>query len=223
MYRIMMVEDDEVIARSLKRHLESWDYEVFCAEDFSDVMAEFADISPQLVLMDIKLPFYNGYHWCSKIRAVSKVPMIFLSSASDNMNIVMAVNMGADDFVAKPFDLDVLTVKIQALLRRTYDFTGQGTMLEHRGAFLNLTEATLLYNGEKTELTKNELKILQVLMENKEKVVSRDSLMTRLWESDSYVDENTLSVNINRLRKKLDGMGLDGFILTKKGIGYRIG
>ena len=119
MYRIMMVEDDEVIARSLKRHLESWDYEVFCAEDFSDVMAEFADISPQLVLMDIKLPFYNGYHWCSKIRAVSKVPMIFLSSASDNMNIVMAVNMGADDFVAKPFDLDVLTVKIQALLRRT--------------------------------------------------------------------------------------------------------
>lgn len=223
MYRIMIVEDDAVIARSLKRHLESWDYEVYCVEDFSDVLAAFAEFGPQLVLMDIKLPFYNGYHWCSKIRAVSKVPLMFLSSASDNMNIVMAVNMGADDFVAKPFDLDVLTVKIQALLRRTYDFTGQSTMLEHRGAFLNLTEATLVFGEEKAELTKNELKILQVLMENKEKVVSRDSLMTRLWESDSYVDENTLSVNINRLRKKLDAMGLEGFILTKKGIGYRIG
>lgn len=223
MYRILIVEDDEIIARSLKRHLESWDYEAACIRDFSNVMAEFTDFAPQLVLMDIKLPFYNGYHWCAEIRRISKVPVIFISSASDNMNIVMAVNMGGDDFIAKPFDLDVLTVKIQAMLRRTYDFAGQSTVLEHRGAFLNLTEATLLFGEAKAELTKNELKILQVLMENKEKVVSRDTLMTKLWESDSYVDENTLSVNINRLRKKLETIGLCDFILTKKGIGYRIG
>lgn len=223
MYRIMIVEDDEIIARSLKKHLESWDYVVSCIADFSNVMAQFTEFAPQLVLMDIKLPFYNGYHWCTEIRKVSKVPVVFLSSASDNMNIVMAVNMGGDDFIAKPFDLDVLTVKIQAMLRRTYDFTGQSAVMEHKGALLNLTEATLIYEDKKVELTKNELKILQTLMENKDKVVSRDTLMTRLWESDSYVDENTLSVNVNRLRKKLEGIGVCDFILTKKGIGYRLG
>lgn len=223
MYRIFMVEDDNIIARTVKRHLESWDYEVAVVTDFSNVLQEFLQFSPQLVLMDIKLPFYNGYHWCTEIRRVSKVPVIFLSSASDNMNIVMAVNMGGDDFIAKPFDLDVLTVKIQAMLRRSYDFMGQSTVLEHRGAMLNLTEATLTYRQEKIELTKNDLRILQVLMENKEKVVPRDTLMTKLWESDSYVDENTLSVNVNRLRKKLEAVGLEDFILTKKGIGYRIG
>ena len=223
MYRILIVEDDEMIAGSLKRHLERWDYEVIRVNDFANVMSEYASAAPQLVLMDIKLPFYNGYHWCSEIRKVSKVPIVFLSSASDNMNIVMAVNMGGDDFIAKPFDLDVLTAKIQAILRRSYDFVSQSVVLEHKGAMLNLTEATLTYGNEKLELTKNELRILQVLMENKEKVVSRDTLMTKLWESDSYVDENTLSVNVNRLRKKLESVGLDDFIQTKKGIGYRIG
>lgn len=223
MYKIFIVEDDEMIAAGLKRHLESWGYAVECAQDLGNVMPEFVRAAPQLVLMDVKLPFYNGYHWCSEIRKVSKVPVIFLSSAADNMNIVMAVNMGGDDFIAKPFDLDVLTVKIQAMLRRSYDFVSQSVVLEHRGAMLNLTEATLVYGGEKLELTKNELRILQVLMENKEKVVARDNLMTKLWESDSYVDENTLSVNVNRLRKKLEGAGLSDFIQTKKGIGYRVG
>ena len=223
MYRIFIVEDDEIIARSVKKHLESWDYEVAVVTDFSNVMTEFLQFAPQLVLMDVKLPFYNGYHWCTEIRKISKVPVIFVSSASDNMNIVMAVNMGGDDFIAKPFDLDVLTVKIQAMLRRSYDFTGQSTVLEHRGAMLNLTEATLTYQQEKIELTKNDLRILQVLMENKDKVVSRETWMRKLWESDSYVDENTLSVNVNRLRKKLEALGLEDFILTKKGIGYRIG
>ena len=223
MYRIFIVEDDESIADSLKRHLESWDYDVVCANDFSDIVSEYVNAAPSLVLMDIKLPFHNGYHWCGEIRKISKVPIIFLSSASDNMNIVMAVNMGGDDFIAKPFHLDVLTVKIQALLRRSYDFVSQSALLTHKGATLNLTEATLLYDGGKLELTKNELRILQALMENKEKVVSRDALMTKLWESDSYVDDNTLSVNVNRLRKKLEGIGLSHFIQTKKGIGYRIG
>ncbi len=223
MYRILVVEDDEIIARSIKQHLESWDYNVCCAADFADVLGTFVDFSPQLVLMDVKLPLFNGYHWCSEIRKVSKVPVIFVSSAADNMNIVLAVNMGGDDFIAKPFDLDVLAVKIQAMLRRTYDFTGQSAVAEHRGAILNLTEATLLYREEKVELTKNELRILQVLMENKQRVVTRDTLMTKLWESDSYVDENTLSVNVGRLRKKLERIGLTDYIITKKGIGYRLG
>ncbi len=222
MYKILIVEDDEIIARSVKKHLESWEYDVHCIHDFANVMAEFAEFAPQLVLMDITLPFFNGYHWCNEIRKISKVPVVFLSSAADNMNIVMAVNMGADDFIPKPFDLDVLTVKIQAMLRRSYDFAGTSTILEHKGAMLNLTEATLSYQEQRLELTKNDLRILQVLMENKEKVVSRDTLMTKLWESDSYVDENTLSVNINRLRKKLEAIGLTDYIITKKGIGYRL-
>lgn len=222
MYKIYIVEDDEIIARTIKKHLEGWDYEVRCTKDFSGIMQEFTEFEPHLVLMDVKLPFYNGYYWCSEIRKVSKVPVIFVSSAADNMNIVMAVNMGGDDFIAKPFDMDVLTVKIQAMIRRSYDFIGQSSVLEHKGAMLNLTEATLLFQNEKIELTKNELKILQILMENKDKVVSRDIIMTKLWEDDSYVDENTLSVNINRLRKKLEAIGLEEFIVTKKGIGYRV-
>lgn len=218
-----MVEDDEIIARSIREHLQAWNYDVCCVEDFSNVVAEFVRFDPQLVLMDITLPFFNGYHWCSEIRKISKVPVIFLSSAADNMNIVMAVNMGADDFIPKPFDLEVLTVKIQAMLRRSYDFAGTGSMLEYKGAILNLNETTLTYQEQKIELTKNEFRILEILMENKEKVVSRETLMTRLWESDNYVDENTLSVNVNRLRKKLEALGLEEFILTKKGIGYRLG
>lgn len=218
-----MVEDDEIIARSIREHLQAWNYDVCCVEDFSNVVAEFVRFDPQLVLMDITLPFFNGYHWCSEIRKISKVPVIFLSSAADNMNIVMAVNMGADDFIPKPFDLEVLTVKIQAMLRRSYDFAGTGSMLEHKGAILNLNETTLTYQEQKIELTKNEFRILEILMENKEKVVSRETLMTKLWESDNYVDENTLFVNVNRLRKKLEALGLEEFILTKKGIGYRLG
>lgn len=218
-----MVEDDEIIARSIREHLQAWNYDVCCVEDFSNVVAEFVRFDPQLVLMDITLPFFNGYHWCSEIRKISKVSVIFLSSAADNMNIVMAVNMGADDFIPKPFDLEVLTVKIQAMLRRSYDFAGTGSMLEHKGAILNLNETTLTYQEQKIELTKNEFRILEILMENKEKVVSRETLMTKLWESDNYVDENTLSVNVNRLRKKLEALGLEEFILTKKGIGYRLG
>lgn len=223
MYKIFMVEDDEIIARSIREHLQAWNYDVCCVEDFSNVVAEFVRFDPQLVLMDITLPFFNGYHWCSEIRKISKVPVIFLSSAADNMNIVMAVNMGEDDFIPKPFDLEVLTVKIQAMLRRSYDFAGTGSMLEHKGAILNLNETTLTYQEQKIELTKNEFRILEILMENKEKVVSRETLMTKLWESDNYVDENTLSVNVNRLRKKLEALGLEEFILTKKGIGYRLG
>ena len=217
------MEDDETIARLIKKHLEKWEYEVSTVQDFGNVLGEFAVCDPQLVLLDIRLPFYNGHYWCTQIRQVSKVPIIFLSSVSDNKNIVMAMNMGADDFIPKPFDLEVLTAKVQALLRRSYDFAGSSSMLEHKGMLLNLSDATLLYQEQKVELTKNELKILQTLIENKMQVVTRETLMTRLWESDMYVDENTLSVNVNRLRKKLTSIGLEDSILTKKGIGYQIG
>ena len=223
MYKILIVEDDRVIADKMKEHLEKWDYEVACVQDFKRVQEEYTAFDPQLVIMDIILPFYNGFHWCTQIRQISSVPILFLSSASDNMNIVMAMNMGGDDFIQKPFDLEVLTAKIQAVLRRSYDFAGNSSIMEHKGAVLNLMDATLTWAGQQLELTKNELKILHALMEHKEKIVSREELMEKLWESDAYVDENTLSVNVNRLRKKLSAVGLDGFILTKKGIGYRIG
>ncbi len=222
MYKILIVEDDAVIAEAIRRHLTSWGFEVACIADFQHVLSEFAAFDPQLVLMDISLPFFNGYHWCSEIRRVSKVPVLFLSSASDNMNIVMAVNMGGDDFIAKPFDLEVLTAKVQAALRRAYDFSGQAGLLEHRGAILNTSDATLTCGTQRVELTRNEYRILQTLLENKGRTISRDTLMTRLWETDSYVDENTLSVNIARLRRKLDAVGLPDFIQTKKGMGYLV-
>jgi len=222
MYKILIVEDDLIIAKTVKNHIRSWGFEAECVTDFKDVLAAFVSYSPQLVLLDITLPFFNGYHWCSEIRKVSKVPIIFISSASDSMNIVMAMNMGGDDFIAKPFDLNVLTAKVQALLRRTYDFTGQTNLLEHKGSILNISDATLNYHDRKIELSKNENKILQILFENKGKAVSRDTIMTRLWETDSYIDDNTLTVNITRLRKKLQEVGLSDFITTKKGIGYMV-
>ncbi|RHP32017.1 response regulator transcription factor [Lachnotalea sp. AF33-28] len=222
MYRILIVEDDMGIAGAIRRLTEAWDLEAKCVEDFRNVLADFAQFNPHLVLLDISLPFYNGYHWCTEIRKVSKVPIIFISSASDNMNIVMAMNMGGDDFIAKPFDQNVLVAKLQAVLRRTYDFGGQVNILEHRGAMLNIADAALTYKGEKIDLSKNEYRILQALMQSKGKVVSRDSLMERLWETDSFVDENTLTVNVARLRKKLDNAGLTGFITTKVGMGYII-
>lgn len=222
MYRILIVEDEEGITQAVKEQAELWGLEAECVRDFRNIMTAFAEYAPHLVLMDIGLPFFNGYHWCGEIRKISSVPVMFISSASDSMNIVMAMNMGADDFIVKPFDGSVLIAKIQALLRRTYDFAGSVPVMEHRGALLNLGDNTLVFQGERINLSKNEYRILLALMENKGKVVSRERLMERLWETDSFVDENTLTVNVNRLRKKLDGAGLEGFITTKVGVGYII-
>lgn len=222
MYRLMIVEDDNGIAEAIKTQAEMWELQVHITENFRNVMTEFAEVDPHLVLLDIALPFFNGYHWCSEIRKVSKVPIIFISSASDNMNMVMAMNMGADDFIAKPFDQSVLMAKLQAMLRRTYDFAAAVPVLEHRGALLNTGDNTLTYKDEKISLSKNEFRILLILMENKGKVVSREKLMELLWETDSFVDENTLSVNVGRLRKRLDAAGLEDFITTKFGVGYMI-
>ena len=222
MYKLFIVEDEQGISEEIKRQAENWGLEVRCAADFRNIMAEFAEFDPQLVLMDIALPFFDGYHWCSEIRKVSKVPIIFISSASDNMNIVMAMNMGADDFIVKPFDGSVLIAKVQAMLRRTYDFGGAMPVLEHKGALLNTGDGCLTYGEEKLELTKNEYRILLCLMENKGTIVSREKLMEALWATDSFVDENTLSVNVGRLRKKLETAGLKDFIATKFGAGYII-
>lgn len=222
MYRIFIVEDDATIAGTVKSSLESWGYEAQCTGNFQDVLAEFAKYQPQLVLLDISLPFYNGYHWCTKIRQISQIPIVFLSCASDNMNIVMAMNMGADDFIAKPFDLDVLLAKIQALLRRAYDFGEPENILSHNGAILDYAAGTLTWEGNQVSLTKNETKILKILMEQKGRAVSRENIMIKLWESDSFVDDNTLTVNVARLRKKLEEIGLEGFITTKKGMGYMV-
>lgn len=221
-YRLMIIEDDRGIAKAIKEKAEQWDLQVHCIENFHSVMKEFADFHPHIILLDITLPFFNGYHWCSEIRKISKVPIIFISSASDNMNMVMAMNMGADDFIAKPFDQSVLMAKIQALLRRTYDFAASVPVLEHRGALLDTGDQTLTCGGERIPLSRNEYKILRILMEEKGKVVSREKLIEQLWETDCFVDENTLTVNVGRLRKRLDAAGLEKFITTKFGVGYLI-
>ncbi len=222
MYRIFIVEDDEGIARGVTQLVNAWGMEAVTVRDFRNVSGEFAACNPQLVLMDIGLPFMNGYHWCSEIRRVSKVPIIFLSSASDNMNIIMAMNMGADDFIPKPFDGSVLIAKIQALLRRAYSFGESSPVLEHRGAMLNTGDNSLVYQGKQISLSKNEYRILLELMRSRGKVVSRERLMEALWQTDDFVDENALTVNVGRLRKKLEAAGLSDFIVTKFGVGYLI-
>lgn len=222
MFRILIVEDDKVISDKIKIHLEKWGYQVECVTDFANVLEYFSRFEPELVLMDIGLPFYNGYYWCGEIRKISQVPIIFISSASDNMNVVMAINMGGDDFIVKPFDLEILSAKIQAVLRRTYSVKGQALVLEHSGVILNLSDMTLLAMGKKLELTKNEFKIMQILFENAGNVVGRESIMKRLWDNECFVDENTLTVNINRLRKRLEDVGLKDVILTRKGVGYQL-
>jgi len=220
MKTIFLIEDDYALAQAIKKQIESWGNTVVTVKDFQHVMEEFEACKPHLVLVDVMLPFYNGYHWCTEIRKVSNVPVVFLSSASDNMNIVMAMNLGADDFIPKPVDPMVLTAKISAILRRAYELGEAPQTLSHRGLTLNLGDNSVTFAGERVELTKNEFRILRTLMENKGKIVSRDRLMTALWQDDCYVEENTLTVNVARLRKTLDGLGLSGFIMTKVGSGY---
>ena len=222
MYKLLIVEDDMGIAQAIRQQAEAWELSVHIAENFRDVLSAFAAVQPHIVVLDITLPFYSGYYWCSEIRKISKVPILFLSSASDNMNIVMAMNLGADDFIAKPFDLSVLIAKIQALLRRSYDFGTSVPVLAHRGAILNTGDDTVTFDGEKIPLTKNEYRILLTLLEKQGALVTRERLMERLWETDSYVDANTLTVNVARLRRKLEAAGLPEFISTKKGQGYLV-
>lgn len=219
MYRILIVEDDGVISSEIAQSLVRWGFEAYAVKDFSDVLAEFERFMPHLVLMDISLPFFNGFYWCSKIREVSKAPVIFLSSRTDNMDIVMAMNTGGDDYITKPVSMEVLIAKLQAMLRRAYDYEAENRLV-FRGAVLDVGALCLIKDGTRTELTKNEARILQLLLSDKGNVVSREQLMLGLWESDAFVDDNTLTVNVNRLRKTLEDAGLPDCIITHKGKGY---
>lgn len=220
MYRVYIVEDETALAEEIEKLAVSWQLQVKISKDFKNIVGEVAQYNPHIILLDIVLPFYNGFYWCGEIRKFSNVPIIFISSASDNMNMVMAMNMGADDFIPKPFDGNVLMAKIQALLRRSYDFALSSPVIEYKGALLDTGNGTLVYNGEKISLTKNEYRILKTLMENKGKTVTREMLMEKLWDTDIFIDDNTLTVNINRLRKKLESKQLKDFITTKFGEGY---
>lgn len=220
MYKILIVEDDFTIAHSMSSHLSKWDFDTKCIEDFHSVIETFQEYEPDLVLMDVTLPCYNGFHWCSEIRKVSNVPIIFVSSISDNMNIVMAINMGGDEYIEKPFDINVLTAKVQALLRRTYGLTQKKDTLDYRDLSLNLNSSNLCCNAEEIFLSKNEYLILKLLMERHNHIVSRDELMEVLWGNDEFIDDNTLTVNITRVRKKLETAGCKDYIKTKKGLGY---
>ena len=220
MYKIMIVEDDVTIRKILKESLCQWGFNAFYIEDFNQVLKSFIDEKPHLILMDVTLPFYNGYYWTKEIRKYSKLPIIFISSNTGNMDMIMAMNMGGDDYITKPFELDFVIAKVQALLRRSYEFITQTSIIEHEGLILNLLEGIITYQNQSEELTKNELKIIQLLLENKGNIVSRDKMMVKLWNSDCYIDDNTLTVNVNRLRKKIEKLGLMNFVKTKKGMGY---
>lgn len=224
MYKILLVEDDKNIGKLILKALEEWGFEGFIPESFDNIFDEFVRINPHLVLMDINLPSFNGYYWCEKIRKISKVPVIFISSRSTNMDIIMAVNLGGDDFITKPFSMEILIAKINALLRRTYSYYVEAGLdvIENSGAFLNLKNSTFTYNNNNIELTKNEFKIIYVLMKNHGAIISREKLMKELWDDENFIDDNTLTVNINRLRKKLKDIGLTNFIETKKNQGYII-
>lgn len=222
MNKIFIVEDDPIIANSIKSNLTSWRFEVRVSEDYKNVTEEFQKFSPNLVLLDITLPFFNGYHWCKMIREKSTVPIIFLSSSSENLNIIMAMDLGADDYITKPFNMDILLAKIRALLRRSYDFVSDINFIYHNGLELNLSEMKVSYGGKTEILTKNEFKILELLLKNKGSVITREKLMKRLWMSDEYIDDNTLTVNVARLRTKLKEIGVGDLIITKVGVGYYV-
>lgn len=223
MYNILVVEDDLAIATNIMKNLAGWNYNTYKIDNFENVLEEFLASKAHLVIMDVNLPFYDGFFWCKKIRGISKTPIIFLSSRDSNMDFIMAVSQGADDYVTKPFSFDLLLVKIQALLRRTYDYQNEvSDRIEHKGVILDVISGTLYYQDREIELTKNEQRILGLLLKNKSKVISRDKLMKTLWNDDCFVNENTLTVNINRVRSKLEDIGIENFITTRKGEGYII-
>ena len=221
-FKIFIVEDDEVIARSIKKYLETWSFEVVECDDFAKVYEKFTQTKPDLVLLDVSLPFFNGYYWCEKIRVASNVPIIFISSADENLNKIMAMNMGADDYITKPFDLDLLLAKIKALLRRSYEYGEPSSIITYEDISLDRDRMLLSFASKDLILNKNEYLILEMMLEHPEKVYRREEIMDKIWQTDEFIDDNTLTVNIMRLRKKLDKFGLEDFIKTKKKVGYYI-
>lgn len=249
MFKILVVEDDFTIANIVKKELEKWQYNVKTAEDFNSIVDLFLDYEPHLVIMDISLPYFNGYYWCEEIRKHSDVPIVFLSSKDDNMDIIMAIQMGADDYIIKPFDLQVFIAKINAIIRRAYSFGRNESVIKLDNMILNLNKHSLtvidsvigdggksissnngnnnsddssVRDASEIELTKNETKILEMLFNSSGSYVTREDIMVKLWDDEEFIDENTLTVNIARLRKKLSQNGIDDFIKTKKGYGYGV-
>ncbi len=222
MKKILIIEDDLNVARELSISLKKWSFEVDIIKNFDNILKEVIDNKPSLILMDVNLPYYDGFYWCEKIREVSKVPIIFLSSRDSNMDIIMGINNGGDDYITKPFSTEVLISKINALLRRSYDYNNSDTLIYYNDAVLDIEKCIFRYDDKEIELTKNEIKILSLLIKNKEKVVSREKIMMSLWNDDEFVNDNTLTVNITRLRGKINELGLKDIIKTKKGIGYLI-
>lgn len=221
MYKILIIEDDMTLFHEVKERLSQWSFDVYGISDFGNVLQEFTEIKPDLVIVDIQLPKYDGFHWCRNIRTHSNVPIIFLSSRDHPMDMVMAMQLGADDYVQKPFHFDVLIAKIQALLRRVHDYNAEGIILKTWcGATIDFESNTVTNEDGAVELTKNELFILKTLVERKNKVVTREQLIRALWDDERFISDNTLTVNVNRLRKKLDEIGLGRFIETKVGQGY---
>lgn len=220
-WKIFLVEDDKVIAEEIERHLNFWNYEIKIAEDFQNIFDDFKSFHPDLVLMDVTLPFYNGYHWCKIIRKNSKVPILFISAADENLNLIMAMDLGADDYLTKPFELELLQIKIRALLRRAYEYIETRNIF-YKDISLDCDKMIISRENKEIELTKNEFKILEILLEKPGKIVNRDEIIDKIWQSDSYIDDNTLTVNIMRLRKKLEDINIFDLIKTKKGVGYYV-
>jgi DNA-binding response OmpR family regulator len=221
--QIMIVEDQPNFREQISEMIKRWGFETYLIEDFSNILQQYTKLQPDLILLDINLPVFDGFYWCQKIREVSKVPIIFLSSRNTPLDMVMSMNMGGDDYIQKPFHPDVLIAKVNALLRRTYSYhDSMAHVIEHNGVILNVNNGEISYKEKKVELTKNEFKILSILMQNKGSIVSREKIMRKLWEDESFVDDNTLTVNITRVRKKFSELGVDNLITTKKGLGYMI-
>lgn len=219
---IFIIEDDNALSREVSLTLSKWGYSVCEIKDFENITNEVLECNPKLILMDINLPCYDGFYWCSQIRNFLKVPIIFISSRDNDMDIIMSINMGGDDYITKPFSPQVLVAKIQAILRRTYSYNNdlKSDIIKFKDITLNIVEGKVYFKDENVDLTKNELKIMNILMNNQEKIVSREEIIEELWDTDEFISENTLTVNVNRLRKKLDSIGLNDFIETKKGQGY---
>lgn len=221
---IFIIEDDKALSREISLILNKWGYSTLEVNNFENITDEVLHCNPKLILMDINLPCYDGFYWCSQIRNFLKVPIIFISSRDNDMDVIMSINMGGDDYITKPFSPQILVAKIQAILRRTYSYNNElkSDIIKFKDITLNFVEGKVYFKDESVDLTKNELKIMHILMENQERIVSRDEIIEDLWDTDEFISENTLTVNVNRLRKKLSSIGLENFIETKKGQGYII-
>lgn len=221
LFKLLLIEDDSTLFNEIKERLTQWSYDVYGIQDFSNVTQEFIEIKPDLVIIDIQLPKFDGFHWCRMIRSHSNLPIIFLSSRDHPTDMVMSMQLGADDYIQKPFHFDVLIAKVQAILRRVYNYNTDNLELKTWcGATVDYERNVLTHDMGSIELTKNEIFILKLLIEKKNKIVTREELINSLWDDKRFISDNTLTVNVNRLRKKLDELGLGVFIETKVGQGY---